>query len=495
MNEVLKIFHYNESFVKFDCSDSLTRELSEEFSFRIPNYRFDPRVKSGVWDGIIKLINNRYKTIPKGLLNEVWEWSKLNNYEMSFDDDLWKIYNKKLHYIKGKYSLSRYEREESVDLIPRDYQEEAVELGLSKKRCLILSPTASGKSLVIYLMMRELQENIQDKILIVVPTIGLVDQMVSDFTEYSSRDQDWDSSCIHKIVGGEKKNTEKQIIVSTWQSIYALGEEYFSQFGAIMVDEVHTFEAKSGSSIMNSCVNAEWRIGLTGTLADSKIHEMSLVSMFGPIFTMTTTKELIDRGEVSPLEINALVIRYSNNIPKERLSYQNESKWIIENLDRDLVFNSLCKKISIKENCLILVNNISHAKRLYGTLSKLEERSVFLVYGGTKRDDREYVRKLVDGKTGCIIVAIYKVFQAGVNIKNLHHIILGFPTKSQVRLLQSIGRGLRLSKDKDKCVVWDFVDDIRGGKKTKNYSIIHFEERYKIYMNQEFSVSIKEISI
>lgn len=478
---MLKLYNINESFVRFECPENIQRELSEFFSFKIPNARWNPKVKAGFWDGVIRLIDNKNKRFQKGLVKEVYEWCKDNQYEIEFDQNMWNIYENKLHYIKDKFPIT---------LTPRDYQEEYIETLLKRKRALLISPTSSGKSLIMYLALRELQENV-NKILVIVPTINLVTQLASDFDEYSN--DNWSSEeFVHQIVGGSNKNSEKQIYISTWQSIYKLGVDYFEQFDAVIVDEVHTFEAKSGTHIMNCCINAQWKIGLSGTLEETQIHEMSLKALFGPIYSFITTKELIDRKEISDVTINAVVLKYKE-VPSAKLTYQEEMKWLIQNQNRKLLITKLNN--TLKGNILVLVNNIIHGKDILKELEEKTDRECYFVYGGTDPDIREKIRKLVDKKNNCTIIAIYKVFQAGVNIKNLNHIIFGYPTKSIIRLLQSIGRGLRKSDIKDHCDVWDLVDDLRGKRKTKNYCIEHFEERYRIYNNQKFNIKIKEINI
>ena len=185
----------------------------------------------------------------------------------------------------------------------RSHQRNAFIHAMQKRRALLLSPTSSGKSLIIYLLFRQLYEYQNLKGLIIVPTTSLVEQLYSDFDDYASFNDFNVEDKVHRIYQGKERYTNKPLTISTWQSLYKMPPEYFEQFDYVIGDEAHNFKAQSLTTIMTSCVNSKYRIGLTGTLDGTKTHKLVLEGLFGTVKTVTTTKELIDNNQISPLNI------------------------------------------------------------------------------------------------------------------------------------------------------------------------------------------------
>lgn len=358
----------------------------------------------------------------------------------------------------------------------------------------------SGKSLVTYLMVHAILAKILDgqKILITVPTISLVSQLFNDFKDYSVNNS-WDvDEYVHTIIGGSKKHTSKPIIISTWQSLHTIKDkEYFEQFGAIIGDECHTTAASSLSAIMEKSINAFYRIGLSGTLNGTQIAEMALIGHFGPISRVSSTADLINRDILAKLKIFLLTLTYPEEICNsvKYLDYAGEMDWIVKCEQRNKYIVNLSNEL--KGNTLILVQYIEkHGKVLEQMLrSKCKDKQVFFVYGDTEAEDRESVRRITEKRNDVIILASYQVFSTGVNIKNLPNIILGSSTKSTIRLLQSIGRGLRKHDEKEYCKIFDITDDLRGKRKKLNYTLKHCMERLKIYQTEGFDITEKTITI
>ena len=365
---------------------------------------------------------------------------------------------------------------------------------MQNRRALLLSPTASGKSLIIYLLFRQLHEYQNLKGLIIVPTTSLVEQLYSDFGDYNNGEM----LNVHRIYQGKEKETDKPLTISTWQSLYKMPKEYFEQFDYVIGDEAHNFKAQSLTSILTNCVNAKYRIGLTGTLDGTKTHKLVLEGLFGPVRKVITTNELIQQKVVSQFEIKCLVLKHSDEIAKELKSktYAEEIQYLILNESRNKFIKNLA--VSLGTNTLVLYQMVDkHGKILYDMIRNTErigDRKVFFVHGGVDASDREEIRRIMEIEKDAIVVASFGTFSTGINIRNLHNIIFAMPTKSSIRTLQSIGRGLRQSEGKEIATLYDIADDLRVGKHM-NYTLKHFVERTKIYNEEQFPFKIYKIGL
>jgi superfamily II DNA or RNA helicase len=373
----------------------------------------------------------------------------------------------------------------------RDYQLKSFVQAIRNKRMLLLSPTASGKSLVLYCIIRYLQiEN--ERGLLIVPTTSLVEQMYKDFEDYG---YDSEQYC-HRQYSGKEKHTNKFLTITTWQSIYKNPGEYFEQFDFVLGDEAHQFKAKSLTTILSGCTNARYRIGTTGTLDGTQTHRLVLEGLFGPVYKATSTAELIDKGQLASFKIKCLVLKYPDPICKEARSwdYNNEMDYIVGNKARNEFIRNLT--LSLTGNSLVLFQFVEkHGKNLYEIIKEnAGKRKVFFVFGGTDVEIRESIRAITERENDAIIVGSYGTFSTGVNIRNLHNIIFASPSKSRVRNLQSIGRGLRLGDNKEEATLFDIADDFRIGK-FANYTLKHFVERVKIYDEEKFNYKFYNIEL
>ena len=330
-----------------------------------------------------------------------------------------------------------------------------------------------------------------------MPTTSLVAQMRSDFIEYSKNDN-WNAlENIHEIWAGKDRVSPKPIYISTWQSLYKMTLNYYAEFDMILGDEAHMFKAKSLSQIMEKSIKTKYKFGTTGTLDGTLTHKLVLEGLFGKTYTVTSTKELIDNKTLSPFQIKCLVLQYNDEISKEIKSYnyKQEINYIILNEARNRFIRNLA--VSLKNNTLVLFQMVEkHGKTIYEQIQKKVEdgRKVFFVYGGTDTNDREDIRRIVESERDAIIVASYGTFSTGINITNLHNVIFASPSKSRIRNLQSIGRGLRKNEQKDVAVLYDVADDL-SYKSHKNYTLNHFIERIKIYNEEQFEYKILTIPI
>tara|TARA_R100000008_G_scaffold17059_1_gene8447 strand:- start:205 stop:1695 length:1491 start_codon:yes stop_codon:yes gene_type:complete len=475
--------------IKVVCDRGIAKELSDFFTFTVPNYKYIPAYRNKMWDGQIRLYNIHTQKIYRGLEQYVEKFALERNYTVS------NLTQRKKSNMTSK-DVSLYINEKlkptvsNAKIKPHEHQIDAIVHAINNERCLLLSPTGSGKSLIIYTLVRYYQELIPSdkKILIIVPTTGLVSQMYNDFGDYSSKDY-WnvDDNC-HSIYAGQDKNTNKRIVISTWQSIYKMPEKYFEQFGAIFGDECHLFKSKSLTTLMTKLVDCPYRVGTTGTLDGTFTHKLVIEGLFGRVFNVTSTKKLIDKSLLSELEIECINLQYPIKEIEEikRAPYQDEIKWIIGNKKRNDFISSLCCKI--KGNTLLLFNYVeTHGKPLFDQIrEECPDKKVFFIHGGTETEQREFIRKIIDKEENAILVASYGTCSTGINIKNIHNIIFASPSKSVIRVLQSIGRGLRKSEKKEIVKLYDISDNL-SYKKYINHTMKHLDERIKIYIKENFN--------
>jgi len=470
------------------------RELGERFTFYAEGYKFMPAYRNKLWDGKIRLFNSRNQTLPYGLLEHVLRFAEERNYEVDMASDVAtdKVVTDCDQFIK---ELPLTVGGDEIE--PRDYQIDAVKHALSNQRAVLISPTGSGKSLIIYILIRWFLENSEQKCLIIVPTTSLVEQMYKDFLDYAMNDKWFDEDSMHRIYSGKEKiNIDQRVIISTWQSVYKLPPAWFEEFEMIVGDEAHNFKAKSLTTIMDKLRNAWLRIGTTGTLDGSEVHELVLEGCFGPVYKVTTTRALMDSDTLAQMKIQALVIKYSDEVRKGfgKKKYQEEIDWLVTHEGRNKFIRNLA--LDQKGNTLVLYNYVvKHGKPLYKDISeKAKGRKVFFVAGEVGADERERIRELTEKENNAIIVASVGTFSTGINIRNLHNIIFASPTKSQIRVLQSIGRGLRKADNNQMTTIYDIADDI-SWKTRKNYTLNHAIDRIKLYAKEKFNFQTHEIPL
>ncbi len=484
----------NEVYINVDSDPSIAQELNDYFSFEVPGAKFHPLYKSRMWDGKVRLFSMFTKELYVGLLEYVQKFADerdytvdVSKYKKSYDDV---SFDEVKEFCEG---LNVTSKDKPIQI--RDYQIDAVYQAIVNGRRLLLSPTGSGKSLIIYCLIRWHQKYGRRQ-LILVPTTSLVEQMYSDFQDYSGLNEWRTSENCRRIYGGHEKLNDFNVVISTWQSIYKLPKTFFAEFQTIYGDEAHLFKAKSLTGILNKCATTPFRIGTTGTLDGTKTHKLVLEGLFGPVYKVTTTKKLITDKTLADLQIYSIILDYEEDIKKvtKGMSYQEEMDFLVQYPPRNKFIKNLA--LNQKGNTLVLFQYVEkHGKLLYDMIwAKCGDRQVFFVYGGTDTEQREQIRLLTEKEKDAIIVASYGTFSTGINIKNLHNIIFASPSKSRIRNLQSIGRGLRTSEEKDKCNLYDIGDDLTW-KSKKNYTLLHMIERIKIYNDEHFDYKLVRVPI
>jgi superfamily II DNA or RNA helicase len=476
----------NEVYLHITADPHIYYELKDSFQFEVPNAKFSPAYKNKWWDGRIYLFNVDTREIYIGLLDRVIQFCKDHNYTYEFTNNKFYGLPFEINENISKEGVKDY-MNSICSYTPRDYQVEGVYDALKHNRKLLISPTASGKSLMIYGIVRYYVER-QQNILVVVPTTSLVEQMYKDFSSYGFEV----GSYCHKIYAGKERETDSQVIITTWQSIYKLPRQYFSRFNVVVGDEAHQFKSKSLVSIMTKLSDAKYRFGFTGTLDGSETHKWVLEGLFGPSYKIIRTNELMEKGHIADLDIKILLLKH---LPQRFETFEDEVQYLINHQKRNNFIKNLA--LDLKGNTLVLFTRVeTHGQPLYELINthKQDQHKVFFIHGGVDVEDREKVREITEKENNAIIVASYGTFSTGVNIRNLHNVIFASPSKSRIRNLQSIGRVLRKGNNKTKATLYDIADDV-SYKSRKNYTLNHLIERIKIYNEEHFNYEIVNIPL
>jgi superfamily II DNA or RNA helicase len=483
----MRISKKNEVYLVIDeMTDSSRQELTEFFTFEVPGFKFMPQYRNKMWDGKIRLFSPATGEIYVGLLEYIKGFCKRNEIEYILEEGV-KNERDVVREVVRSFIKSLKPKSQGKSLKVRDYQIDAVHHGIARNRALLVSPTASGKSLVIYSLVRY-YHMMGLKTLILVPTTSLVEQMYTDFEDYG-----WSSGTYcQKVYQGHSSKVEKDVVISTWQSVYKMSTKYFEDFGCVIGDEAHMFKAKSLTGIMTKLHLCKYRFGLTGTLDGTQTHQLVLEGLFGPVEKVVTTKELIEKKTLADLKIKCIILKHEN--VRVRMEYAEELEYIVTHKGRqDFVIN-LLKHLNGNTLCLFQLVE-KHGKPLHEAAEKtITDRNVYFVYGGTGTDTREEIRGLIENAKDSIVIASYGTFSTGINIRNIHNIVLASPSKSKIRVLQSIGRGLRQGDTKDSVIIFDIADDLTF-RNQSNFTLNHFQERINIYNEEQFNYEISKVTL
>lgn len=472
MSDTVRVSKVDEVFLQVHCDDGLARDLYEFFSFTVPNAKFMPSVRNRFWDGKVRLFSIKTNKVYIGLLPYIDQFCTERGYKFEGIED---VIGTKTRLTDDK--IDEFVKALDMGLTPRDYQVSAFRSVIEYGRQLLLSPTASGKSLIIYLLARWYNK----KTVIIVPTTSLVEQMSKDFIDYGYKDK------ICKIYHGQEV-FPAPITITTWQSFSKAPKEVMQSFDVVVGDEAHLFKAQTLKSILEKMKKTAIRIGTTGTLDGSECHRLQLEGMFGPVKKVITSSELMEQGTIANIDIQCIILKH----PKcHNMSYQEEMDYLVSNEKRNFFITNLVK--SLKGNTLVLFQYVEkHGVVLYDMMSQTDlGGNLHYVYGGTDTEDRESVREIVEKNTDDTILASYGTFSTGVNIKRINNIVFASPSKSRIRNLQSIGRGLRKVEGKTKMRLFDIADDLQ----TENYTLNHLKERINTYNEENFPYEILQFDL
>jgi superfamily II DNA or RNA helicase len=494
---VIKFHKVNETYCVLVAEQHVLMEVAPHFTYIMPNYQWTPQYKKskGKWNGEIKLLSPITGRFLLGLLKRVI----LKCQELGYNEFTFEGFENSGPEFTEDYILDFIEQLSlPEDRQPREYQLNAILSSLMANRRLILSPTSSGKSLIIYIMFRILLEA-DKKILLVVPNSMLVDQMFLDFETYAVNNKFDVEEFAHKIYTGQSKNSPKPIYISTWQSIDAIPKEdlgdYLEQFDAIMVDEVHGADAKSLRTIVEGCINAKHRTGFTGTLKDSLTSELTLIGLFGSIKKMISIRELMDKGLVADLTIKCIILKYPEEMRQavQGLEYDDELSMVLAYERRNKFIANLAN--SLDGNTLTILRFIEkHAVGLKELYEAKNRRPVFLLTGDLDKDEKTLIRQNMENINDADLMGTWGMVSTGMSIINLHNGIFASPSKSRVKVIQALGRLLRKGLNKTTAVQYDIVDNL-SYEGDPNYLMKHFFQRYKYYREEQFRIEFIEVEI
>jgi len=489
----------NSVHCKIRCDPGIMMELSDKFTFFAENYKFHPKYKMRVWDGKIRLINTLTGVVYAGLAQRIKKFCDANDYTFSFSDEL------------SYDNVSEHEVQEFIKTLnlpdwleTREYQIDAIVKCLRSKRRTLLSPTSSGKSFIIYVMAEWYRIKYNTKSLIIVPTIGLVGQLKSDFESYGFK------GTIDTSMGGLLKDNDipADHVISTWQSLdngkSKMPKVWFNQFQVVFGDEAHGAKAATLVKILSNMEQTPYRFGTTGTLDNVALNQHTIEGLFGAQYQTVSTRELIDQGHASDIKIKCIILRYPEEVVKEfhkavydnklqktrKKTYAEEVDFLINYQNRTDFIKNLA--LSLKGNKLVFFRMTDHGESIYNSLS--EHTNAFYIDGSVSGAKREEIRKAIEEEENAILVASLGTTSTGVSINKLHHMIAASPSKSKIKVLQSIGRMLRQHEEKSHAVLYDIVDNLSKGA-TKNFTMSHFEERAKIYDAEQFDYKIYNVGL
>ena len=495
----------NESFVQIKNYDQeLYKKLRERFTFYSPNYRFNPKYKAGYWDGKISLFDSQNDTIPIGLFPDLYKIVKTKTNDIICDFSLFEK-----GYDISKEEILNFCKAINLPFKPYEHQINAIQKAIQKKRIILESATSSGKSFIQFVICNFLKlKNDKEKILIIVPTVQLVEQMAKDFCDYAKNFCDY-SENIKKIYSGQGKEINKQafIVISTYQSLSNIkNNKVFEAFTSVICDEAHTATSLSISNIVSKCTNAEFKIGCTGSLSNEKVHEMQLKGLFGSVEKIISARQLIEKDMAANFDIKGIILEYNiddriilkNKLEgiktkkrKEIARYTCEMELIRGKENRLNFFVDFANKID--KNSIFLFKNIEYGRKLFRELRLNTKKRVYYIDGSIDVLKREEIRANLERYNNCILVTSFGTFSTGINVKNIYNAVLVESMKSPIKIIQTIGRILRKLPNKN-AVLFDIADELSLNRFT-NYSMRHFKSRLSTYKKERHEVKVIKIKI
>lgn len=496
----VQIVKINEVRMRIIADLSIREELNDYFKFEDPN--FTPNQFSK-WDGTVRLFTKSSGLIDIGLLFEVFKYCKANNYSIELDPALKYIQDipdeEIMDFIKSLEPKIRTENHDYIDAEIRQYQFDSIAIAMRQCRLVEEAATSAGKSFILYVMARyyrHRREALESSLrtLIIVPSIHLVTQLYDNFEEYAHGSA-W-KPVVHTqlIFEGATKEINKPIVISTWQGIQDQPKEWFHQFGDIVVDEVHTSKSDKLSYILNNCIYADQRLGVTGTLANTKVAGLQVVAHFGAYHKIITARDLINLGYATDIKVKMVELRHAmgDAVNMNGAEYKDEIEYIISHESRNRLIATMA--LSLKGNVAIMFERIDAHMMLVYELLAAQKKNVFVINGEVKTEVRRQIQAAMEEGEDITLLATYGTMQQGVSIKKLHHLILAHPSKSYIRVIQTLGRLMRLHSSKDVAWIWDLVDNLSYNG-SRNHALRHSHERYKFYLTERHPVELKKVAL
>jgi superfamily II DNA or RNA helicase len=498
---IFDLTHNGKILTLRDATNLEIDQLKITLTKRIDNWRWDPRVKKGWWDGRISYFRNEMY-VPSGLWQIIRDMCKDYNFELQING-----LSEKFDRTIQLEEFTEWVNDKFKDhkLSPRPYQIETAFNIIKNKSCLAELATSAGKSLILYLVLAYLIEQKKtEKVLMIVPNVSLVVQATEDFYEYNNGSVDLKLE-IQQIYAGSKIRKGANVVIGTYQSLVKKKKEYFDEFTTVMIDETHKAKALSIKTILEKCLEADRVFGVSGTIPKpDSLDRLTLMAYTGPVIQKVMADQLIKEGYISPVEVKVIEMSYAPDSVRESFQYltrTEEDRKRLLNLEQNYTIQDTRRLefitdtvLKIKKNCLVLFYRVEYGNMIFNKLRNKSSRRVFYIDGGTDKDLREEYKKQMEEGEGKILVASFGTFSTGINIKNLHVVALTESFKSDVIIRQSIGRGLRKHETKDKLTILDFVDDFRIDNFV-NYLYRHSKKRREIYDEQRFPYEVKTIDL
>lgn len=469
--------------IELDHEWDFLRALKRHLTEYKDGFQYSPKYKTGRWDGKICVMNTYNRTFPYGLFTEVLRFLKKN-----FPDLDYYVSDSVKRLFKGIDASPEW----NLLYEPHDYQEDCILTPLKYSKGIIRAATAAGKSLMIAYILRELlQENEIQQGVIIVPNKGLIKQFHEDLLEYGI-----DPDLIGEYWQKEKQ-IDKPIVVSTWQSLN-LNKKEMKRFGCVIVDEVHGAKAQVLKELLAQATTANYRYGFTGTMPTDRLDTMNIVSYLGPVLRDYGSKKLAEMGYVNECLIKQVQLNYEDTISGD---YNDVREAIFQNRYRMGLIRHLIN--ASDKSILVLVERVEkEGEVLEGYLKnspELYDREIVFLSGRDDADEREAWRKYADNNDNIVLIATYQIFQVGINIKSLQNLILAVPSKSKIRVLQSIGRTLRKMLHKGVAIIWDVVDNVKflddhAEMRMRHYTMEGFEvEEYELFENVDITYELRRL--
>lgn len=479
---------YSASKVFVDVSDEIMiREIYEFFRYKDEKQAVNPFSK---WDGQVRLFNKNKQLLPKGLVKHLFKWCKAVGYQFQMDEGVVTpkaeiTTEEVMEYIEG-LKLSIKKEGETVDITPYDYQIRGVLEGIRNESCVLLADTNAGKTLILYILARFILDffGVERKILILCPSVLLVNQMYDDFAQFSAKDENFQMSWVHTIKAGANKYRPAPITISTWQSIQDEDPEFYHKFTDVMCDEVHGAAAAKITRILDNSVNAYKRIGVTGSMKECEMHTLQVQAHFSEIIRVATTQMLKERGQSADTLIRMVKLDYPKDQIKQAssLDYMGLIEYLVEHRGRNQFLANFVKNLD--GNTLVLFDRKKHSQHVYDVLTAMGVANVYRIDGDVPEAEREAIKVKAETGNGVIILGSFGTISTGVSVRRLHNLVLAHPVESIIRVLQSIGRMLRTHSTKDVAKIYDIVDNL-GQPKFQDFVFLrHARSRYRYYKDK-----------
>jgi superfamily II DNA or RNA helicase len=377
---------------------------------------------------------------------------------------------------------------EQLNLTPRDYQLESSKRALEKGKGIIVLPTSAGKTLTMALICQTILKQKNYNILILVPNIQLVQQTYQDFLDYGMSE-----NLISRWTGNHEYS-ETKIVIANSQILLSKSQDrsILNRFEVIITDECHKISTAQEITKLLKSLKPKHIFGLTGSLPENTFDVWTLNRLFGPIVYHKKSIELRNDKYISKVRVVGLKLEYKNipqftrpSMSDPTAGYEEETQWLHTNVYRNNVISKLIQ--NLETNTLVLVDRIVHGEHLLEFLKQNTDRQIYFVQGSVEVEEREKIRQLMEETNKVVCIAISKIFSTGISIKNLHNIIFASIGKARIKIIQSIGRSLRLHHSKEIATIFDIADtSLYYGKK-------HFDERKRLYSTENIPIVTKEL--